>query len=348
MRRPLRRSGSIACLALTIGLGLSSAAAAAAKVDVIVLENGSRIVGEIRSMNRGRLEVKTDDMGTIQIEWGNVVEVMAPEYFEVEDMSGRLRFGSLRPSAIAKTMEITSVLGAQPLPLHRVARIQLVESKFWARISGSLDAGASYTSASELLQLDLDGVMRFRRPKFEFSAEADAVLTRQPEVDDTRRGSLTLSYRRLFANGQRVVAQGAIEQNRELGYEWRSSVTGGWARYLVRNTRNELVGGAGLTLNHEVPVEGEETTNVEAALGFSYANFAYDFPNTDIQVGATAFLGLNQWGRFRLESNARLTREILRDFYVGIKGYESYDSQPATEGATKNDWGLSLSLGWRF
>jgi hypothetical protein len=327
---------------------LSSAAAAAVKVDVIVLENGSRVVGELRSMSRGRLELKTDDMGTLQIEWGNIAQVTAPEYFEVEDMHGRLHFGALRPAALGNGLEVVNTQGVLPLLLKDVARIQLVKSTFWDRINGTLDLGASYTSASELLQLDLDGDVHFRRPKFETSLEANAVLTRQPEVDDTRRSSLTASYMRLFSNGQRLVARAALEQNRELGYDLRSSVTGGWARYLARNTRNELVGGAGLALNHEVPVEGEETTNVEAAVGFSYANFAYDFPNTDIQVGATAFIGLNQWGRFRLESSARLSREVLKDFYLGLKGYESYDSEPATLGAQKNDWGATVSLGWRF
>jgi len=338
----------VAPAAIVVTVGLSGAAAAAVKVDVIVLENGTRIVGEIRSMSRGRLELKTDDMGTVQIEWGNVIEVTAPEYFEVEDMHGRLRFGSLKPAAGGKGLQVANILNGQALPLADVARIQLVKSTFWDRISGTLDVGASYTSASELLQLDLDGDVRFRRPKFETSVAANAVLTRQPEVDDTRRSSLTLSYLRLFSNGQRLEARGALEQNRELGYELRSSVTGGWARFLARNTRNELVGGMGLALNHEVPVDGEATSNVEAALGFTYANFAYDFPNTDIQVAATAFIGLNQWGRFRLESSARLSREVVKDFYLGIKGYESYDSEPATLGAQKNDWGLTLSLGWRF
>ena len=31
-----------------------------------------------------------------------------------------------------------------------------------------------------------------------------------------------------------------------------------------------------------------------------------------------------------------------------MKGYESYDSEPATEGAQKNDWGVSLTLGYSF
>jgi hypothetical protein len=127
-----------------------------------------------------------------------------------------------------------------------------------------------------------------------------------------------------------------------------ASVLGGWAYTLARTPRNELVGGAGLALNREKPVEGESTTNVELASGFEWANFAYDFPNTDIQVGAMAYLGLNQWGRFRLEANASLRRELFSDFYFGLNGYESYDSEPATEGAQKNDWGLTLTLGYSF
>jgi hypothetical protein len=103
-----------------------------------------------------------------------------------------------------------------------------------------------------------------------------------------------------------------------------------------------------LAVNHEVPVDGEPTTNVEAVVGLNWANFAYDFPNTDIQVGTLAYLGLSQWGRFRLEASGKVSREVVKDFTLGVKGYESYDSEPATQGAKRNDWGLTLTLGLRF
>jgi hypothetical protein len=31
-----------------------------------------------------------------------------------------------------------------------------------------------------------------------------------------------------------------------------------------------------------------------------------------------------------------------------LRGYESYDSRPATEGATRNDYGVTFALGWSF
>jgi hypothetical protein len=325
-----------------------AAATAAPKVDVVVLRNGSRVIGEIRSMTKSRLELKTDDMGTLQIEWDNVTQVTAPEFFEVENMDGGLSLGALRPGKGGDTLEVVADWGTDELELWQVARIQLVKGGFWDKFRGSFDVGAGYTSATELLQLDFDGELRYTRPRFEAFAQADAVVTQQPEADDTRRSSLTIGYTRIFPNRHRIFTQGALEQNRELGFDLRSSVLGGWAYALARDRKNQLVGGAGLAVNREKPIEGESTTNIEAVLGLNYANFAYDFPNTDIQISTFAYLGLNQWGRFRLEASASLRRELFSDFFFGLKGYESYDNEPPTAGAQKNDWGLSLSLGFSF
>ena len=62
-------------------------------------------------MSRGKLELRTDDMGTLQIEWGNVAEVTAPEFFEVEDMEGGLSFGSLRPGRAEGALEVVADWG---------------------------------------------------------------------------------------------------------------------------------------------------------------------------------------------------------------------------------------------
>jgi hypothetical protein len=344
---PLSRS--LATILATLLLLVSAPLVhAAPKVDVVELRNGTRVVGEVRSMSKSRLELKTDDMGTLQIEWDNIVAITAPEFFEVQDMRGGLRFGSLRPGKADDTLEVVADYGSDELPLRQVARIQLVKAGFWDKFRGSLDVGAGYTSATELLQLDFDAQVRFTRPRFEAFATVDAVMTQQPEADDTQRGALTLGYTRTFPNRHRIFTQAVLEQNQELGFDLRSSLVGGWGYMLARDQKNQLVGGAGLALNRERPVEGESTTNLELVAGFDFANFAYDFPNTDIQLTLFSYFGLNQWGRVRVEASASLKRELFSDFYFGLEGYESYDSAPATEGASKNDWGLSLTLGYSF
>jgi hypothetical protein len=345
---PRPRLARFSSAALLLSCLVPAPAAAAPKVDVVVLKNGSRVVGEVRSMSKSRLELKTDDMGTLQIEWDNITQITAPEFFEVESLNGGLYFGSLQPAPGQDALEIVADWGNDQLPFGQVARIQLVKAGFWERFKGSVDAGAGYTSATELAQFTFDGELRFTRPRFEASAVADAVFTKQPDVEDTQRSSLTLGYTRIFPNRHRIFAQAKFEQNRELGFDLRSSVVGGWSYLLVQSRRNELLSGVGLSLNREKPVEGESTTNFELAVGLSYANFAYDFPNTDVQIGVVGYAGLSQWGRLRLEANASLKRELFSDFFFGLKGYESYDSEPATAGAKKNDWGLSFTLGYSF
>ncbi len=65
-------------------------------------------------------------------------------------------------------------------------------------------------------------------------------------------------------------------------------------------------------------------------------------------MNLTLYEGLNDWGRTRVEADASIRREMLKDFYVTLRAYESYDSQPATAGATNNDFGLTFALGWSF
>ena len=52
-----------------------SVAWAQPKTDVVRLSNGDHVTGEIASMKLARLELKTDDAGTIAFEWDNIASV---------------------------------------------------------------------------------------------------------------------------------------------------------------------------------------------------------------------------------------------------------------------------------
>ena len=71
-------------------------------------------------------------------------------------------------------------------------------------------------------------------------------------------------------------------------------------------------------------------------------------PKTDVSYTLLAFPGLSQWGRVRLEPSISAKREIVRDFTISISAYDSYDNRPPTAGVSKNDVGVTLSIGWTF
>ena len=62
-------------VALAIVISSSAAVWGQGRTDVVTLLNGDRITGEIVELNRGRLELKTDDAGTIEIEWDNIARI---------------------------------------------------------------------------------------------------------------------------------------------------------------------------------------------------------------------------------------------------------------------------------
>ena len=88
-RRCLVALTALACALLAAG------SAEAQKTDVIVLVNGDQVTAEIKELSRGRLRATTDGMGTVYIEWDDIVQLSSPARFEVELRSGDKFTGSL-------------------------------------------------------------------------------------------------------------------------------------------------------------------------------------------------------------------------------------------------------------
>ena len=337
-----------AALAAWLGLVLLAAPAFGAKTDVVVLKNGDHLTGEVEQLERGRLSLKTDDLGTVQIEWDKIASVAAAAPFDVDDLVGNRYMGSLVPGPVAGQLHIVWLGQTSTVELSAIVRMRRLSTSFWQRLDGSLDVGASYTSASELFNLDLAAKLGVERPGHELSVDASATITSQPGVDDTRRSVLSLTYARRFENRWVALAKAQAEQNRELGFDLRGAASAGGGRYLVLSPRDKFLAALGLSVNRERPVEGETTTNVEATAVLAYDRFSYDFPKVDVSLAVAGYASFNDGGRYRLDVQGQLKRELVKDFYATLRGYESYDSRPATEGAPRNDYGVTFALGWSF
>jgi hypothetical protein len=344
-RPATRRTGLTAALLL---FAVAAAPAFAAKTDVVVLKNGDHLTGEVQQLERGRLMFKTDDLGTVEIEWDKVASVSAGAPFDVEDLSGNRYLGSLVPGPTAGQLLIVWRGQTDTVDLLAVVRMRRLSTSFWQRLDGGLDVGASYTSATSLFKLDVAGNVGVERPGYAIAVEGSSTLSTQPGVEDTRRSNLSLGYERRFENRWVAIVRGQLEQNRELGFDLRSSAAAGGGRYLVQSRQDRLLAGLGLSVNRERPIEGETTTNFEATAVLAYDRFSYDFPKVDVSVLVAGFASLNHGGRYRVDADVRLKRELVKDFYATLRGYESYDSRPATEGAAKNDYGITFALGWSF
>src|SRR5688500_6511278 len=197
--RPLD-SWSIAAAAVLITLIAAAPLGAQPRTDVITLANGDRVTGDVERLDRGRVEFKTDDIGTIYFEWDKVATVVSVHQFEIITTDGSRFLGSLgaRPP---NQLLVTNALGELALPMAEVSAIRPIGNGFWQRMDGSLDLGFSYTKSSGVAQLNLNTTTIYRRPAFEARLTGSATLTREADQENDDRGTLQTSLFRY--RGQR-------------------------------------------------------------------------------------------------------------------------------------------------
>jgi hypothetical protein len=308
--------------------------ARAAKHHVIVLANGDRITGEVEVLERGRLQFSTDDAGTVSIEWPKLRELTAaPEQFEVETTVGKRYVGSLGPGAQPGELSVAAPGDTSSIRFDSIVRITSINSTFWGRIDGSLDAGVSYVQSSNLVQFNVAANASYRARSYAVESNLNSTFIRQTGENDTRRASVSLSGTKFRDN--RWLAQAAIgfERNDELGLDARASGGVGVGRYLVQTNTALLPIIAGLSVTYENLADGTEKGSLEGLIHGSFSKFIYDSPKVNVDTGVTFFPSLSDWGRVRLEANATLKREMMKDLFVGSRS---------------NDWNAYLSIGWSF
>ncbi len=344
---------SLAVTFVLVLLGFA-APARADKTDIVTLRNGDRVTCEIKNLERGRLKVSTDSMGTVYIEWEDVLQISSRELYilEMEDgtrLQGRLaetdasaRLLVEDPDGEAGTGQLVAmakVVWMDPLKLDAV-RIR--------RWDGSVSAGFDATKANSDTSLSASFDARRRAEAFLLNFSGSVYARSQDEVEDTLRANFRTVYRGLLDNRWYWAALGSVERNDELGIDLRTLGGAGYGRFLTQTGRSLWSVTGGLAVVNEQRAGGESAqTDLEAVLNTAYEFFTYDTPKTTLTTSLTVFPSLTNSGRVRADLDIALRRELITDLFIELSLYDSYDSKPPEDG-TQNDYGIVTSLGYTF
>ena len=324
--------------------------AAQGKVDVVTLANGDRITGEVKRLERGRLEFDTDDAGTLYLEWDKLLSVIASSRLvEVSTGDGRRFLGTLG-KAPDRSIGVTESDGSVvTLTMTEVTLITPIGRSFWTKLDGSIDMGFSYTESSGVTQLNLNSDTVYRRPAFEGHLSFSATQTKlEDEPDSDDRASIQASYLRYPWQRWFLLIGTRFENNESLGIELRSQVSAAVGPRLINTNRAQMTLGAGLGVNREDGVDVESTKNVEALLSFQTSYYTFDRPKTTIDISLQYYPSLSDPGRQRVQFDANIKRELVKDLYVSANGFNTYDNRPPNPAADTNDVGVVLSIGWSY
>lgn len=334
-------------LLLALLFALGPLAAGADKTDVIVLKNGDRITGEIRNLANGLLTYKTDDIGTLSVEWERVVKISSVWLFILEDTKGLRYTGSLQEAPEPGKVVVRTGVGPVTLELVDIVGIARFGTRVFQRFQGYLDLGFSLQKAQKERTLNLAAQINYTSTKWDIRSDASSYLSSQENVPNTTKNLLTLDLKRVFEKRWNAAAIAQLEQNTELNLRLRLLGGLGLGRYFVRTNRHVLDGIAGVDITRENYYdETASKTGAEGVLGLSYHTFRYMFPNMDISASAYAYPSLTTKGRVRVKFQTNVRYELFPRFYVSLGFVDNYDSKPGGETTTKNDYGLNLGISW--
>jgi hypothetical protein len=319
----------------------------AQRTDVVILNNGDRITGEIKKLERGKLEYRTDDAGTIFIDWAKIDYISSINKFDIELETGVRYIGSIEMAEEeAKLVVITSDLRFN-LDLISIVRMYPLEASYWKRLKGYLDVGLSYERANRKVEWRLGGEVSYRGEKWLTKLIGESYFTQQEEVSRTSRNNAALTIQRLMRNRWIGALLTNHEQNDEQNLDYRALVGGALGRFLIQDNRHLLVAYVGLSGTREKYHDKDDIGyNAEGLLNVQYEAFRYDSPKLDFITSLSVYPNLTTSGRVRTNFTARLSYEIFHDFYITINGRYVYDTKPP--GGRKHDYSVDTGISWRF
>jgi putative salt-induced outer membrane protein YdiY len=323
--------------------------AMADKTDVVILVNGNAVTGELKTLDFGSLKYSTDSMGTVQIDWEDIVSFSSTQSLQVESVDGTRYFGSVRPGNENFRITVMTASGPIDLPMRGVVRIVPIETdeNFWQRLDGSLAFGFNTQKSSEVSTLNLAFDTQYRTLTYLLGMSVNSSVTDQPSEETSARQNAGFNYQRFRDNRWFTEWFLQWESNDELGIDSRVLVGGAIGRYLIQTNLHQFSVTGGLNATRENFVGGtEDETNAEGRLQIKYLhrNLA---PESSLSFTTNVYPLLEDLSSYRAETDLSFRREVIEDLFLDVTLYRSYLSDPP-EGAVSTDYGLTTSLGYSF
>jgi putative salt-induced outer membrane protein YdiY len=337
-------------LAATLSLILLlPSAAKAAKTDVVILANGNAVTGEVKSLEFGSLRYSTDSMGTVNIDWEDILSVTSQQDLQIELTDGTRYFGKLSPGNESRFVRIVTAAEELVVESSQIVRITPIETsdKFLERLDGSFSFGVQTQKSSEVTTSNLAADVSYRTRKYLFGTRISSSVTDQPSEPTKARQSVGFNYQRFRQNRWFTDWFTGWEKNDELGIAARTSAGVALGRYVTQTNKSQFSLAVGMQGSRTDYIgEDESTTEGEGRIEIRYLRRRLT-PETSFRFTSTIYPLLEDASQYRAESDLSLRREVFVDLFLELGVGFSYISHPPT-GAEKSDYTATTSIGYSF
>jgi hypothetical protein len=327
--------------------------AQAKRQDVVIMNNGDHLTGQVKRLQNGLLYVETEYVsGNISLDWNQVKSVQSTATYRIVLNTGQRLVGKIEKESgeKAKTGDvlIREATEEVQVPSEAIVSIDTKKPTFWRELQGAIDFGSTFTSGNSQLTLNADTNAAYQTPGWKAATSFDSTFSGRSGASNTDREDLQTSFTKFLNRNSFVAALSDFLHSSQQDLTLRTTLGGGYGRFLKRTTNSNLSWLGGVVYAHEsfdTSVAKPSNQNSEAVVGLEYDLVRFDFGEVHSQL--LAFPGLTDTGRVRLTTNNSLTIKLRNNFHLAFTFWDNFDSRPPMT-AKRNELGMSSGIGWSF
>lgn len=319
-----------------------------AQTDSLVFTNGQSMVGNIKSMERGKIMVETDysDSDFI-IDWAGVAKIYSTSTYLVSIADGRRFDCSIR--SVGEDGMIDLYSGSNSFAIHKdkIVYINPISQSFWDKISANVDLGYNITKANNLVQFNTRTYLGYLTRRWELNGNYNTVFSSQDSVANTRRMDANITFKFFLPNDFYVFISNDFLSNDEQKLKLRSTAKLGAGNYIVHSNAVYWSVYGGAAFNNETFTE---STDPPKQTGEVFLGTEFNMFNTGdfgLLTNIVGYPNLTDKGRMRVDFRFDLTYDLPLDFYIKAGTTVNYDNQPV-EGASSLDYVIQTGFGWEW
>lgn len=324
--------------------------------DVIVMKNGDRMTGEIKSLSAGVLSVKLRYVqGTVGLEWLQVARLESNQLFLVQTEDGTVYTGKVSTATTSGERPMSIQIDSLPEKEVEISQSQLIKldqtaESFRHRFSGTVSTGILYSKGNETTQYNVASQVEYRRERWSSQASFNSSFASSSASSVSTRNQIDLSGMRLLRwNNWFYSGTGNFLQSSVQGIDLQTTLGAGVGRYL-RNSNQAILyvlgGLAWQNAQYRTYTAGQGAQNAAAALLTADLK-VFRFKKTNLDISAVVLPGISEPGRLRTNANASYYIKLFSDLSWNCSFYGNWDNQPPP-GLAGSDYGSSSGLSWSF
>ncbi|WP_111670935.1 DUF481 domain-containing protein [Algoriphagus litoralis] len=336
-----------------------------AQNDTLIMKNKDKIIGEIKSMDKGIMTFETDYSNVdFKIDWKNVNQVFSKTNYLITLSDGMRYNGSLgskndslveifptspeRVINLSKKKKIDEPipLTALTVPIGNIVYLNAIDEGFWSRLSFFFDVGTNITKANDLRQFTFNLGTGYLADRWKVNMTLNSLRSTQSNTEPIKRNEVALNYNYFLQKDWFLLYNLNVLSNTEQLIVFRNSNMVGLGKYFIHSNKVYLAFQGGVNLNNE-EFEGQtsSTQTAEAFVGMGYN--IYDIGDLDLLSSVVVYPSLSTKGRVRSDFKFDIRYEFKFDLYFKVGTTLNYDNQPV-EGASDLDYIFQTTIGWKL